>query len=81
MLEVAKTYIDYFGKDEGVQQFINDLMRGDPATFKAGYTKENAILAAADAFDMTASEVRQLLPTAADRLRDHQEFYGPTPRD
>lgn len=30
--------------------FARDLMQDDPATFKAGYTKENAILAAQEMF-------------------------------
>ena len=30
--------------------FARDLMQGDPDTFKAGYTRENAIIAAEEMF-------------------------------
>lgn len=81
MLDIAKEYMERLGKYDAIRTFVNDLMRGDPASFKAGYSKENAIIATAEAFDMTTQAVRQMLPTAADRLRDHREFYGPPRRD
>ena len=42
---------DYHGyEDVAAIAFARDLMQGDPATFKAGYTRENAILAAQEMF-------------------------------
>jgi hypothetical protein len=39
-----------------------DLMRGDPATLKAGYTAENAALAATDVFpEVESSEILEAL--------------------
>ena len=56
MLAIAQTYINRYG-DNAMEYFIADLMRGDPASFKAGYTRENAVLAAADAFDVPKEEL------------------------
>jgi len=37
-------------EDVAAIAFARDLMQGDPANFKAGYTKENAIIAAQEMF-------------------------------
>jgi hypothetical protein len=57
---IAQEYIDKHG-DEAVSKLVHDLMQGDPATFKAGYSRENAIIAAADAFDIPRSKVKEQL--------------------
>lgn len=37
-----------------------DLMQGDPATFKAGYTSENAVIAASEIFPtVTRAEIEE----------------------
>jgi hypothetical protein len=47
------------------------LMRGDPATHKAGYTAANAALSARDLYGLTVEETRQVLgaldPAGVDR--------------
>jgi hypothetical protein len=58
MLDIA---VDYIQKADGdrtaaAENFARDLMRGDPATFKAGYTTDNALLATADAFGIDDAE-------------------------
>ncbi len=55
MLEIAKKYIEANGSDVylAAQIFCHDLMEAEPKTFKQGYTRENAILATLDAFDMS----------------------------
>lgn len=48
------------------------LMKGDPATFKAGYTAANAALAAQDVFGLSDAETaelrRELEPAIIDGL-------------
>jgi len=61
MLVLAEEYVDIYGWEDAVNRFVNDLMRGDEATFKQGYTKENAIIATAEAFDLNVDQVRDLL--------------------
>jgi hypothetical protein len=56
MLSIAKTYIANYG-DNAIEAFIADLMAGDPKTFKAGYTRENAVIAASDAFGIPREEL------------------------
>ncbi len=62
-LPIAEQYID--GHDgnirDAVVQFVADLERGDPASFKAGYSRENAILAASDAFAIAPEDIRSVL--------------------
>ena len=37
-----------------------DLMRGDPATFKAGYTADNAAISAAEIIELDAPQIQEL---------------------
>lgn len=53
MLEIAVKYgLLYGGLVDGAVQFTLGLMEGDAATFKQGYTRENAVLAAVEAFEL-----------------------------
>ena len=61
MLSIAQKYIDHLGPEEAVRRFVTDLMAGDPDTFKAGYTRENAIIATAETFDLSREDVEELL--------------------
>lgn len=50
-MNIRETYIDLCGdRFNAACEFARDLMRGDPATFKAGYTAENAGRAAVEMF-------------------------------
>ena len=40
--------------------FARDLMRGDPASFKAGYSLDNAIIAATEVFDLSKDEADEI---------------------
>jgi hypothetical protein len=55
---LANRYRRWYG-DKAVWLFVRDLMAGDPSQFKAGYTRENAIIAAAEAFGMERSAVEE----------------------
>jgi hypothetical protein len=57
-LPIAETYQNWYG-ESAVRIFVGDLMRGDPATLQVGYTRENAIIAAAEAFGIERSEVEE----------------------
>jgi hypothetical protein len=57
-LPIAEQYRRYYG-NKAVWLFVRDLMAGDPSQFKAGYTRENAIIAAADAFGIERAEVEE----------------------
>ena len=71
MLDIAIDYGRAAGSvTAGAVNFAQDLMRGDPATFKRGYSAENALLATFDAFEIgrdstVALEIRDRL---ADRI-------------
>jgi hypothetical protein len=41
---------------KAAEAMARDLMRGDPTTFKAGYTAENAALAVRDVFELSTRE-------------------------
>lgn len=58
MSPMAERYTERYG-DTAVLAFVTDLMSGDPATLKAGYTRENAIIAAADAFGITREQAEE----------------------
>lgn len=62
MLSIGEEYVRKGGGDRiiGAMIFCEDLMRGDPATFKVGYTAPNAVLAAKDAMDLEEVEVEHL---------------------
>ena len=56
-------YVERYGSDRAaVAAFAADLMRGDPAVFKVGYTRENAVIATAEAFDLERSYVDGAVP-------------------
>jgi len=57
-LPIAETYQNWYGEN-AVRIFVGDLMRDDPANHKRGYTRENAIIAAAEAFGIERSEVEE----------------------
>jgi hypothetical protein len=48
---LAQRYQQLHG-DKAISQFVTDLMRGDADTLSAGYSRENAIIAAAEAFEV-----------------------------
>jgi hypothetical protein len=57
-LTIAEDYVRQYGSERGaIRMFAADLMRGDPASFKAGYTRENAVIATAEAFDLDRDTV------------------------
>jgi hypothetical protein len=56
MLSIAIQYTKSYGV-EAIPHFVADLMAGNPEQFKAGYTRENAIIAAATAFDTSRKNV------------------------
>lgn len=61
MLDIAVKYgVLYGGLVDGAAQFTLDLMAGDPATFKAGYTRPNAVLASVEAFDLNDDQRAEL---------------------
>lgn len=57
-LPIAETYQNWYG-ESAVKIFVADLMRDDPAHHKRGYTRENAIIAAAEAFGIERSAVEE----------------------
>lgn len=60
MYEIAREYQERYGRRVGARTFTLDLMRDDPAQFKAGYSLASAVLATATAFDLTAEETERL---------------------
>lgn len=60
MFPIAEKYVNTHG-DNAINRFVADLMADDPASFKQGYSRENAIIATADAFDLSRNEVENLL--------------------
>lgn len=59
MLDIARDYNIRYGPAAPLC-FARDLMEGDAARFKAGYSAENAVLAAKDAFDLTEDQAELL---------------------
>ena len=57
-LPIAEQYQNQYGED-AVWMFARDLMANDPAHHKRGYTRENAIIATAEAFGLERSEVEE----------------------
>ena len=66
MQELRNQYLaDAHGNDrEAMAAMAADLMEGDAARFKAGYSEENAVLAVADVFAVDADVVRQAVEAA-----------------
>lgn len=76
-LSIAQEFIDDYDERRGSAEFAGrsvklaqpfvafaqGLMAGDAATFKAGYTADNAFLATLDAFELTGAEQRHLART------------------
>lgn len=55
----------YLDRNDGnalnaAEEFARDLMRGDPETFKAGYSPASAHLATVTAFELTDSDASAL---------------------
>ncbi len=56
MLTIAEEYLSCHDTAiDAAVQLARDLMAGDPATFKAGYSLENAVIAACEAFGGSVS--------------------------
>ena len=55
-MTLAEKYIIAYGEST-IEQFIADLMADDPAKFKRGYSRENAVIAASDAFKIPREEL------------------------
>lgn len=54
-------------REEAAAVLAEGLMAGDPATFKQGYTRENAVIAACEMFEITSLDTVE--KTLADRSR------------
>jgi hypothetical protein len=64
MLDIARRYCaDHPTDEDAMRAFAADLMRGDPASFKQGYTRENAVLTTAEAFGADRGWVDTLVPS------------------
>ena len=62
MIDIARRYCAlYPTTEQAMARFAYDLMRGDPASFKAGYSRANAVIATAEAFDVPRKEVEALI--------------------
>lgn len=57
---VTRYTVLHGGRIQGAVHLACDLMVSDPATFKQGYTRENALLAVQDAFSLTHEEIMQV---------------------
>jgi hypothetical protein len=55
-MSLAQEFIDEYGERNAPAAFARGLMAGDAASFKAGYTANNAFLATADAFELSDDE-------------------------
>ena len=54
---------EYGRPNRAAASLARDLMRGDPATFRRGYARENAILAALETFpEADRAVVEHLVP-------------------
>lgn len=53
-MKIAERFIAEHGPRHAPEAFARALMAGDPASFKVGYTADNAYLVTLDAFDMSA---------------------------
>ena len=63
MFPIALKYCEMYGSaEEAIPFFAANLMAGDPGTFKAGYTRENAVIATAEAFNTPREVVEELVP-------------------
>lgn len=64
MLDIALRYCETHGSARAaIPVFVADLMRGDPDTLKAGYTRGNAVIAAAEAFGVEPWRVEEFIST------------------
>lgn len=56
-MSLKTEYIDAHGTTvEAATEFCRDLMRGDAAKLKAGYTADNALIAAIEILGLTEAE-------------------------
>lgn len=60
-LAMEYIYANYGRIKDAIKQFADDLMRGDPETFKAGYTLPNAVIATAEAFCISREETEKII--------------------
>ena len=60
---IARQYLIWYGDDDdaAMRAFVTDLMQDDPAHHKRGYTRENAIIAVAEAFDVPRETVERVM--------------------
>lgn len=70
---IVTSYRDTHG-DAAATTFCRDLMKGDPKTFKAGYSAENAVLATVDMFGL--SEAQKAALTAEVTPKIHPREYA-----
>lgn len=55
-MSLAQEFITEHGERNAPAAFAQGLMAGDAATYKAGYTADNAYLATLDAFELSFDE-------------------------
>jgi hypothetical protein len=55
-ITLAERYILLYGEG-AIERFIADLMADDPVNHKRGYSRENAVIAASDAFKIPREEL------------------------
>jgi hypothetical protein len=70
-MTLSQRYLREHGNDvdRAVRAFTSDLMRGDPATFKAGYSRANAVIAAAETFHLSRERAEELVPQRVRLIR------------
>jgi hypothetical protein len=74
---VAQRYIDNNPDTEtAICRFVADLMRGDPKTFKKGYSRENAILATVDAFGLDIRDIVDATINMTDNILKAENEMG-----
>lgn len=60
MSGLVTRYKMQYGQEGAPVELARDLMRGDPDTFKRGYSAENATLAVKDLFCLTETETERV---------------------
>lgn len=60
-MSLTDRYVLRFGAEAAPRVLARDLMRGNPAEYKVGYTDENAVLAVVDLFGLTEERGDELL--------------------
>jgi hypothetical protein len=62
--------------EEAICRFVADLMRGDPSTLRAGYSRPNAIIAAADAFAWDRRDIEDAVANMTDNILTAEQAMG-----